>query len=312
MKKLWTILLGVNLLTASAQIINKDFNLHTHEKDEYAKSSISAGDYNLNIKTSVIYNAIPDGYRVTFTTSFIGKSVEEIEISSEQKIKTISKELKKLVDENDIISDWISIDPIFYFDGENETRENPSAYKITQNLSFKIKAIRDLEPLSRICIKHGIYDLIDVVPFLENTDPIHDSLRTKSVNVLDQKKQMASNMGFTLSGGKPNFNKNVQIYYPNERYLKSYVKSSTLYRHHFSQNATLDQSRKLDVDNYYNLNLKDADYIFNPDCTEPVIQFLYTVNFNYHLPPPPEPEKAEPEKTMYIIDKKGNLKKVDW
>lgn len=310
--KLTTLLLLLISQFALGQIINKNYNYNTSEQNEFAKNSIHASDYSLSINTNVIYNAIPDGYRITYNTSFIGKSVEEIENSSSLKLQSIAKELKKLVLEEDIVSDIISIDPIFHFNNEEENPEKPNAYKITQNISFKIKSIRDIEPLSKVCISHGIYDIIDVVPFLINTQMIHDSLRQKAVEVLNNKKQMASDMGFSISGGKPNFTKNIQVLYPNERYLKSYVKSSTLYRHHFSQNSTLDQSRKLDVDNYYNLNLKDADFIFNPESTEPVIQFLYTIHFTYNIPLPKEPEKEEPQKQFFLIDKNGKMKQVDW
>lgn len=292
-----------------SQTLNKSYNLNT--KSNSKNVSINAGPNHLKINTKVIYNAVPDGYRITFTSSFIGKTVEEIEILSTDKIEKIGKGVKKLVDKKDIVTDVISIDPIFDYHGTETPDHLPSAYKITLNISFSIGSIKDVQPLSKVCISNGIYDIIDVVPFLENTQFITDSLAQKSVAILNQKKKLAADIGFTMSGGKPNFKKEIEVFYPNERYLKSYVRSSTMYRHHFSQNFTVDNSRKLDVDNYYNLNLKDADYIFNGQTTEPVIQFMYRINYNYNIPVE-EKEQAEVQKQFYIIDKKGKMKQINW
>jgi len=309
MKLIYSILLVILYQVSFSQTLNKSYNHNT--KSSAASQSINAGPNHLRINTKVIFNAVPDGYRITFTSSFIGKSVEEIEILSSDKIDQISKGVKKFIDKKNIVSDVISIDPVFDYHG-NETPNNlPSAYKITLNISFSIGSIKDVQPLSKVCISNGIYDIIDVVPFLENTQHITDSLAEKSIQVLNQKKHLANDIGFSMNGGKPSFNKEVEVYYPNERYLKSYVRSSSMYRHHFSQNFTVDNSRKLDVDNYYNLNLKDADYIFNAQITEPVIQFMYRINYSYNVPVE-EKEKPAVQKQFYIIDKKGKMKQINW
>lgn len=309
MKTIYTIVLVTLCQFGFSQTLNKSYNLNTRSNSK--NTSISAGPNHLKISTKVLFNAVPDGYRITFTSSFIGKTVEEIETLSTHKIEKVSKEVKKFIDKKDIVSDVISIDPIFDYHNDDTPDHLPSAYKITLNISFSINSIIDVQPLSKACITNGIYDIIDVVPFLKNTQHITDSLAKKSIEVLNQKKQLAKDIGFSMSGGKPNFNKEIEVYYPNERYLKSYVRSSSMYRHHFSQNFTVNNSRKLDVDNYYNLNLKDADYIFNAETTEPVIQFMYRIKYNYNIPIEEE-EKPEVQKQFYIIDKKGKMKQIDW
>ncbi|MFZ9955093.1 MAG: hypothetical protein ACO3E1_03120, partial [Flavobacteriales bacterium] len=73
----------------------------------------------------------------------------------------------------------------------------------------------------------------------------------------------------------------------------------------------------------FNLNLKDADYVFNAKETNPVIQFQYQINYGY-VKRDREKEKEEKErheqekndernkeKSFYILGKDGELKKVD-
>lgn len=314
MIKKFTLLMTLALIlfysASQAQLINESFTTNTASQSNNERS-ITASSNHLNIKCKVIYNAIPDGYRITFTSSFIGKNVEEIEINSAEKLKRIAKELKKVTEEEDIVSDIISLDPIYDFPAEEASNNKPSSYKLTQNLSIKIGSIKDFETVASVCLKEGIFDIIDVVPFIESTDLIRDSLSEKSIDILNHKKDLASEMGFVRSGGKPSFTKNIKVCYPSERYLKSYVKSKSIYRHHFSENFELRYDRKVDVDNYYNLDLKNADFIFHANTTEPVIQFMYDINYNYNIPLPEEKEE-KPEKEFIFIDKSGKMKKLPW
>lgn len=96
--------------------------------------------------------------------------------------------------------------------------------------------------------------------------------------------------------------------------MNAFAKNASLYQHHLSQNTAIRMNRELEVDNYFNLNLKDADFVFNADKTEPVIQFYHQLEYNYTLPPPSTKaadKKTEAEKVFYIIDKNGNMKKVE-
>ena len=45
-----------------------------------------------------------------------------------------------------------------------------------------------------------------------------------------------------------------------------------------AQNATINYNRKVEIDAYYNLDLRDADYVFNAQEVKPVIQFIYEIN----------------------------------
>jgi len=74
----------------------------------------------------------------------------------------------------------------------------------------------------------------------------------------------------------------------------------------------------VDVDNYFNLNLKDADFVFNADITNPVIQFYFQLNYMYTKVDTEaemrekirKEEEKKQDKVFYIIGKDGELKKV--
>ena len=88
--------------------------------------------------------------------------------------------------------------------------------------------------------------------------------------------------------------------------------------HNINQNSAIDINRSVRVNSYQSLGLKTADFVFNPDIIEPVIEFYYRINYNYVIPPKKE-EKDEEEdgedsvkRVFYILDNNGELKKIEF
>ena len=305
-------------ITSYSQLINKSFN-HSTEFGSNQKQSVSVSGNELKIKTRVIFNALPDGYHVTYTNTEISTSIEELENRTVDKRTSIIKDLKRLnLKEKDVIVDVIGLDPIFNINPDSNNINTPSGYKSTHNFTFKIKDISIIDRLSKVCFDHNIYDLIDVVPFIKSSNQIEDSLAKKSVEILNSKKQLARNIGFEISDGKPFFEKRKNTIYPSERYLKSYINNSSLYRHQISQNSTINYNRKVDIDAYYNLDLRDADFVFHSEEVKPVIQFIYEINYGFIK----RDREAEAEakaikkendkrkKNIFILDKDGKMREV--
>ena len=320
MKKVIIALLVFSYFNNQAQFLNKDFNKNT-EYGNKNKSSVEVIGGHLNIKTKVIYNAIPDGYHITYTYSSISSSVDELEELTHAKITKLGKEIKKLKLKNsDMIIDVISLDPIFNFSHDTSNSPTPSGYQSTHNVTFKIKDISMIDGLSRTCFKFKIYDIIDVTPFIDNVKHINDSLAEMSVEILNDKKALANKIGYVIEDGKTSFQKKRNTLYPSERYLKSYIKNSSIYKHHISQNSSISYSRKVDIDSYYNLDLRDADYVFNANELKPVIQFVYEINYEFIKRNREEEARVKTEnellekrkKDIYIFDKNGKMKKVSF
>ena len=304
-------------LTAMSQNVNKQYNQERNKTFFTNENEIVATANTISIVTKVIYNAVPDGYHITYTTSFIGKSVQDVEEKMNTKIdKLIEKVKAQKLTRKDVVVDVIALDPLFDFN-QNDTM--PIGYKIAENITFNIKSIDAIRELSKNCLDFGIYDLIDAQAYLDNSKVIYDSLSNKTVDILNMKKKLCSDIGWTFSGGQTSLTKFKDVFYPSERYLNTYIQNATLYKHHISQNSTMNMERKVDVDNYYNLNLKDADFVFNANTTNPVIQFYYQLNYTYTKTDTEaemrdkirKEEEKKQDKLFYIIDKSGNLKKVE-
>jgi hypothetical protein len=320
MKKMFIAILALSFYNSHAQELNSTFNKST-EYGTNKKGSIEVTGNHLNIKTKVIYNATPDGYHITYTYTSISESVDVLEELTYKKIEQLGKDIKKIeMKKKDMMIDVISLDPIFSFKHDTSNTPKPTGYKSTHNVTFNIKDIGMVDNLSRICFKLNIYDIIDITPYINNVTFINDSLSEKSVKILNDKKALAHKIGFIIEDGKPSFQKKRNTLYPSERYLKSYIKNSSIYKHHISQNASTSYNRKVDVDSYYNLDLRDADFVFNANEVKPVIQFIYEINYGFLKRDRDEEARVKEEKEIlekrkkdiYILDEKGRMKKVSF
>jgi len=292
-------------LTANTQIINKSFNTNFEAEPGYG---IVTDDLTATITTRVIYNAKPDGYMVSFTTSFIGKNVDDVENKMNKQIDSLVKKVAKInIQNKDVIVDVISFDPIFSFINNSKT---PDGYKVTLNLNFRIIDFNSIRKLTKICLDYNIYDIINIKPYLKNTKPIYDSLAAKSIEILNFKKSICESLSWSFTGGQAQFSNYKNVYYPNENYLKSSIKNSNLFSHTTSQNSTVSINRDVNIDLYSNFDLKDVDYIYKNELNIPVIQFYYQFNYLYVKNKPKEEEVKE-IKSFYVLDKEGSLVKLN-
>ena len=65
-------------LDLKSQVINQSFN-HSTEFSNNQKQSISVSGNQLKINTRIIYNALPDGYHITYTQTEISETIENLE-----------------------------------------------------------------------------------------------------------------------------------------------------------------------------------------------------------------------------------------
>lgn len=281
---------------------------------------INAEDYSITINTKVLYNATPDGYHVTYTKSFISQTVAGVEQLMNTKMDSLIRAVRPIgIARQDVLLDIVALDPIFGLNMRDTIVDQPMGYKITENMTFRINELTNLRQLSKICLDHDIYDLVKVQAYLNNAKPILDSLSLKSVEILELKKQLSEDIGWTFTNGKTSFKETKHVFYPNERYLKSLANNDNLYQHQLSQNSAVVYNRQLNTNNYYNYNHKHADFVFHANKNTPVIQFYYDIVYQYKKIDPvveelrkEEKEARKKKKDIYILDDNGSLKKVDF
>jgi len=303
------------------QLDNRTYNDLRNSSVNGYEININGDAHNMTISTEVIYNAVPDGYQLTYTTSFIANSVERTEELLTKKSDSLVKAVSELgLTRKEVIFDVIALDPIFDFQRTDSIA--PIGYKVTENIIFNVADFSKIPRLAEICIRHGIYDLINAQAYLNDSKPIYAQMNDKLVELVNQKKKLCKDLGANIDNAKVKIARHSDTYYPSERYLKSIIQNPSFYKHHLSQNSTLSLNRAVDVDNYFDYNLKQVDFVFHPDNTQPVIQFYYKLVTEY-VTPDTEAElrkKIEDElkakeksktKSIYTVDENGNLNKVE-
>lgn len=318
-----TILLFPLILSTQSfgQLDNRNYNDQRNSSVNGYELTISGDKHYMTISTEVIYNAIPDGYQIAYTTSFIANSVEATEALLSGKSDSLVKAVTEIgLTRKDVVFDVIALDPIFDFKYTDSVA--PIGYKVTENIVFNVTDFSKIPQLAEICLKHGIYDLINAQAYLNDSKPIYEKMNDKLVELVNQKKKLCKDLGADIDHAKVKISRHSDTYYPSERYLKAMIQNPSFYKHHVSQNSTLSLNRSVDVDNYFDYNLKQVDYVFYPNNTQPVIQFYYKLVTEYVTPDTEAElrkkieeelkEKEQPKtKAIYTIDEKGNLNKVE-
>lgn len=321
MKTILLSIFALCLVHSFGQLDNRNYNDSRNSSVSGYEININGNAHGMTISTEVIYNAIPDGYQITYTTSFIANSVEKTELLLSKKSDSIVKAVAEIgLTRKEVIFDVIALDPIFDFQRTDSIA--PLGYKVTENIVFNVTDFSRIPRLAEICLKHGIYDLINVQAYLNDSKPIYEKMNDKLVELVNQKKKLCKDLGANIDNAKVTIARHSDTYYPSERYLKSLIQNPSFYKHHLSQNSTLSLNRAVDVDNYFDYNLKQVDFVFNPNNTQPVIQFYYKLITEYATPNTEEEirKKVEEElkakeksktKAIYTIDENGNLNKVE-
>lgn len=303
------------------QLDNRNYNDLRNSSVNGYEININGDAHNMTISTEVIYNAIPDGYQLTYTTSFIAHSVEKTEELLSKKSDSLVKAVAEIgLTRKEVVFDVIALDPIFDFQKTDSVP--PIGYKVTENIVFNVADFSKIPRLTEICLRLGIYDLINAQAYLNDSKPIYEEMNAKLVELVNQKKKLCKDLGANIDNAKVKIARHSDTYYPSERYLKSIIQNPSFYKHHLSQNSTLALNRSVDVDNYFDYNLKQVDFVFHPNNTQPVIQFYYKLITEYVTPDTEEEirKKVEEElkskeksktKSIYTLDENGNLNKVE-
>ena len=311
------ILFALTVLTSqlvNAQVVNQNHTLYNQGNPQ--ECGITGDPNTLSMIIQTVYRAKPDGYHAIFTTSFIGKTVLDVEMQMNKKTDSLIGAVKSLdIQREDVLAEMTTLDPIFDI-GLNGTSSTPSGYKVTETLTFHVRDFKTIRYLAKLCLDFQIYDLTHVTPYVLNPDKIYDTLAQKSIEILEFKKDLSRQIGYGAVDGKAYFRKCRNVYYPNDMHLVAQINNSRMYMHDLSQNSDISYNRNLRVDSYNNLDLRSVDYVFNPNILEPTIDFHYRIDYNYVFPPSEEETKEDKddniEKVFYILNEEGELQQLSF
>lgn len=299
---------------ANSQIMNQCMN--SQKAGGLYSNNLTASTTHTEIVGKAIFNAKPSGYHMIFTTSSIGYNVEDVEKTMNKKVDSLISDIQalNLINQKALV-DVIEFEPIFDFSSRETSSSSPSGYKMTENILFDVLDLTQARKLIKKCLEYGIYDLIEIKPYVLHTSPIHDSLNKVLTKIIQQKKKLSQELGIQFAKGETQVDEYDYVFYPNERYLKSTLHNTNLYSHHMSQNTLIHNQRSIDIQKFDPIDLSKVDYVFNSELNEPTIQFYKEIVYQFF--PKIEEEKKESkdekvERIFYVIDKNGELKKVDF
>ena len=261
-----------------------------------------------------IYNERATSQIATFSILQLGKTAEEATSLMDERVNNVMKELSAFNKEIEVATDMISFVPTYDYAVEKKIfnpktyNEKPSGFELKKNIIIKFRVNNDFDKIVAICGKNEIYDLAKVDYVTTNFDMVRLQMQKKA---LEQFKDMMNNysliMNTDLNKKEKILQEGFNVTYPMESYRS--------YQAYSQANANFDPKSdvntiKKNTTEYYNAALvKDHNFVFNADITEPTIQAFYEITIRIKLR-----EDQLPKNTIirnnryYIITATGDVK----
>ena len=186
--------------------------------------------------------------------------------------------------------------------------EKPSGFELKKNIIIKFRNNNDFDKIVSICGKNEIYDLAKVDYVTTNFDLIRSQMQKKAMeNFKDMMNNYSMIMNTDLNKKEKIIQEGFNVSYPMESY-RSYQAYSQA-NANFDPKSAVNTIRKNTTEFYNAALVKDHNFVFNPDITEPTIQAFYEITIRIKLR-----EDQLPKNTIirnnryYIITATGDIK----
>lgn len=261
-----------------------------------------------------IYNERATSQIATFSILQLGKTAEEATSLIDERIANVIREVNSLNKEIEVATDMISFVPTYDYAVEKKIfnpktyNEQPSGFELKKNILIKFKNNNDFDRIVSICGKNEIYDLAKVDYVTTNFDGIRFQMQKKAI---EQFKDYMANYSLIMNTDLNKKEKIIQegfnVTYPMESY-RSYQAFSQADAS-FDPKGTVHTIKKNTTEYYNAAMVKDHNFIFNADITEPTIQAFYEITIRIKLR-----EDQLPKNTIirnnryYVITANGDIK----
>ena len=261
-----------------------------------------------------IYNERATAQIATFSILQLGKTAEEATSLIDERIANVIKEVNSLNKEIEVATDMISFVPTYDYAVEKKIfnpktyNEQPSGFELKKNILIKYRNNNDFDKILSICGKNEIYDLAKVDYVTTNFDGIRFQMQKKAI---EQFKDYMANYSLIMNTDLNKKEKIIQegfnVTYPMESY-RSYQAFSQADAS-FDPKGTVHTIKKNTTEYYNAAMVKDHNFIFNADITEPTIQAFYEITIRIKLR-----EDQLPKNTIirnnryYVITANGDIK----
>lgn len=269
----------------------------------------------LTIDVKALQNVSATTYTAIFNMSQIGVTAENTtDLMSERvdKIKSILS--TKGITESNIAIDVISFLPVYEIEVTKKLfsktfTEVPKGFELQQNIHIQFTKTNQFESILNACAKSEVYNLIKVDYFIEDMQLVYKNLQDKLLDIIDEKKEYYSLLGFDLANYNITVADDKYCYFPKDFYRSFQTHNSVSFDALKNKNIT---SAKKQASYYYQpLTYENYDVVVNPSILEPVVQ----MGMNIKLVLSPKPKEAKPQSITktevkhkyYVISPSGTI-----
>lgn len=295
--------------------VNYGDNVYQINRGGTVKNTTSTQD-EMTIVIKGIYNEKASSYIATFGILQSGKTAEETTNLIDERIQNVIKELSSFNKEIEIVTDMISFVPNYEYTAEKKIfnpktyNEKPSGFELKKNLIIKYKRGNDFDKIMSICSKNEIYDLVKVDYLTTNYDAIRSQMQKKALEVF---KETATNysllMNTDLNKKEKTLQEGFNVSYPIENYRKYQAFSGSNTK--FEANSEVNTIKKNTTQYFNGALLREQQFIFNPEITEPTIQAFYEITIRIKLKEDQLPKNTiVKDNKYYIVTATGEIKRL--
>ena len=257
--------------------------------DPHSTHAFFPNDSAFVIETHALMNVLADEYVAYLTITQVGATLDSVYARMNDRITATLSALATMaaIPREKVYVDFISLVPTFEYAVEQKlfsksATEIPTGYELSKTIHIPYQTSGQLDLIMLAAAKGEIYDLVKVDYIISDIQGVYDSLRTVAVDLVNQKRDAYSKMGFTFDHVKWTvLADDIVSTYPVERY-KSYsaFSSSALGYDKFKK---VDKVKKNQSYYYDKINYNDFDIVINPTVVEPAVQFMYTLRVMFTL-----------------------------
>ncbi|MEY4042234.1 MAG: hypothetical protein RL233_1765 [Bacteroidota bacterium] len=272
------------------------------------------------VRVHVLYNAAPSSYMAIFHLNQAGKKVQDIDSLMSKRVSKLIQQSHSIgLKKEDFYTDMIALVPIFEKEkktfGKNYTQV-PKGFEMQKNLHVRYKNAAQLDALFTLAAQCEIYDLIKVEYFYDSTEMANQMLKSKAVQVLNQKLKTYKQMGISLDTNFRMVQEQRHQYFPIDEYMPYQpLAVSTLEADENTDPNKTGSTTPITTQRttmFYNQVSTDGfDAVINPSPLTPSIQFVYNLDVRYKIQVPIQTKTETIKQTdLLIITPQGTIKEI--
>jgi hypothetical protein len=272
------------------------------------------------VRVHVLYNAAPSSYMAIFHLNQAGKKVQDIDSLMSKRVSKLIQQSHSIgLKKEDFYTDMIALVPIFEKEkktfGKNYTQV-PKGFEMQKNLHVRYKNAAQLDALFTLAAQCEIYDLIKVEYFYDSTEMANQMLKSKAVQVLNQKLKTYKQMGISLDTNFRMVQEQRHQYFPIDEYMPYQpLAVSTLEADENTDpnktGSTTPVTTQRTTMFYNQVSTDGFDAVINPSPLTPSIQFVYNLDVRYKIQVPIQTKTETIKQTdLLIITPQGTIKEI--